>query len=221
MEKMKIDRKELILNAFADLVAMKGIDKTSLSMVAAAAKIPSSLIFYYFKNKQDMIDHLWDYTLNTYRDSFFSGQKLGDELDFVRLIQQAFLLHPYMNINHHSLQHVFSCMQFYVAIDKPLRAKYLEFVEGDLREYERFFDYYNSKGIIQIEDTRKIARQFECIFLSANTIWAIYYKNGYDEWATSSMESFCNAVGCSAELLTFLMKTYAAERAYQLATFGF
>lgn len=221
MEKEKNDRREMILNTFADIVALKGIDKTSLSMVAERADIPSSLIFYYFKNKQDLINQLWDYTLQTYRSCFFSGIKLDGDDAFMNLVQQAFLLPPYMNIHHHSLQHVFSCMQFYITIDKTIRKRYFGYTENNLKEYAAFFAYYSAKGVIHTEDMFRTARHFECVVSSANTIWAIYYKNSYDDWATSSMDGFCQAVGCSRELIQQLMQSYNAKRAFQIENYGY
>jgi AcrR family transcriptional regulator len=56
-----------ILEAAARLFAERGFDKTGISAIAEAAGINSALIYYYFKNKQALLDELIE--------NFVSGAK--------------------------------------------------------------------------------------------------------------------------------------------------
>lgn len=55
--------KRKILASAEKLFAHKGFDGTSIQDLARAAKVNKALIYYHFKNKQDIIDSLFEKTL--------------------------------------------------------------------------------------------------------------------------------------------------------------
>lgn len=56
--------KNKILSIAETLFAEKGYDGTSMQEVADTASVNKALIYYHFKNKQDIIDSLFERTLN-------------------------------------------------------------------------------------------------------------------------------------------------------------
>ena len=50
--------KERILNASIQLFSQKGYDGTRVSEIAEAAQVTKALIYYYFKSKEEILDHL-------------------------------------------------------------------------------------------------------------------------------------------------------------------
>lgn len=53
-----MDAKDRILEAATRLFASKGFDATRVSEIADAANVTKALIYYYFKSKEDILDHL-------------------------------------------------------------------------------------------------------------------------------------------------------------------
>lgn len=213
------NKKQDILHAYSLLVAQNGIDKTSISNIAKYLHVPSSLIFYYFRNKDDLINQLWDFTLETYHDCFFSRTKTEDELDFIDYVQWIFLMPPYMQKNNHSLQHVYSCMQFYLTINSQLRNTYMKYVEKCIQLYKDTFEKFCQKKIITVDDIEGTAVHFECLAFSAHTIFTVYCEapKTYDKWVETSIQNFCKSIGCSKELIKCLVDTYASTRLFQMS----
>ncbi len=52
------DAKQRIINASLALFSQKGFDATSVNEIAARAKVTKALIYYYFKSKEEILDHL-------------------------------------------------------------------------------------------------------------------------------------------------------------------
>jgi len=60
--KSELKKREIVKSIFR-LVAKDGMENISMAKIAKGIDIPSSLIFHYFKNKQELIYSLVDYTL--------------------------------------------------------------------------------------------------------------------------------------------------------------
>lgn len=70
--------KEKILKVSTKLFAKKGFDGTTVDEIAKMAKIPKSLIYYYFKNKKEILKTLF----NTFEKNFLEiRDKVIDLLD--------------------------------------------------------------------------------------------------------------------------------------------
>ncbi|HOV40680.1 MAG TPA: TetR family transcriptional regulator [Oscillospiraceae bacterium] len=52
------EAKERILHAAVELFSKKGFDGARVNEIAEAAKVNKALIYYYFKNKEDILDYL-------------------------------------------------------------------------------------------------------------------------------------------------------------------
>lgn len=58
------EAKERIINAATELFSQKGYDSTRVNDIADAANVNKALIYYYFKNKQDILDYMVHSLLN-------------------------------------------------------------------------------------------------------------------------------------------------------------
>ena len=58
------DTKEKILNIAEDLFSEKGFDATSVDLIAQKAGVNKALIYYHYKNKQDLLNSLFKRTLD-------------------------------------------------------------------------------------------------------------------------------------------------------------
>ena len=54
------DRRQRILEAARKLIAKHGFEATSTKAIASDARVPSGLVFYYFKTKDDLIEAIFD-----------------------------------------------------------------------------------------------------------------------------------------------------------------
>lgn len=52
------DAKQRIISASLSLFSRKGFDATSVKKIAEEAKVTKALIYYYFKSKEEILDHL-------------------------------------------------------------------------------------------------------------------------------------------------------------------
>lgn len=59
-----IEAKERIIKASIELFSQKGYDATRVNDIASAANVNKALIYYYFKNKQDILDFMVRSLLN-------------------------------------------------------------------------------------------------------------------------------------------------------------
>lgn len=74
MEKIK-EAKERIINAAIELFSQKGYDATRVSDIADSANVNKALIYYYFRNKQDILDYMVNSLFNN---------TMSFALDFIR-----------------------------------------------------------------------------------------------------------------------------------------
>ena len=58
------DPRARILNASIELFSQKGYDATRVSEIAESAEVNKSLIYYYFKSKEEILDTLLDALMN-------------------------------------------------------------------------------------------------------------------------------------------------------------
>lgn len=57
-EREKDERRELILNAANEIVMLEGIDNLSIRKIASRIEYSPTIIYHYFKDKDDIISHL-------------------------------------------------------------------------------------------------------------------------------------------------------------------
>ena len=52
---INLDKRELLIQAAIDLFAQKGFTETSVRDIGKAAKVNTSLVYYYFKDKEEIL----------------------------------------------------------------------------------------------------------------------------------------------------------------------
>ena len=52
---VNLDKRELLIQAAVDLFAQKGFTGTSVRDIGKAAKVNTSLVYYYFKDKEEIL----------------------------------------------------------------------------------------------------------------------------------------------------------------------
>ena len=73
----KKDKKNLILTTAKNLFSQKGYDATGMDEIALTAKVPKSLIYYHFKNKEDLLNTIIENFLNEYKQILADNSQRG------------------------------------------------------------------------------------------------------------------------------------------------
>mgnify|MGYP003794331047 FL=1 len=81
------EARERIINAAIELFSRKGYDATTVNDIAGAANVNKALIYYYFKNKQDILDFMVDSIL----DDAVSGMLDYIQTNIVQMVRDGHL----------------------------------------------------------------------------------------------------------------------------------
>jgi AcrR family transcriptional regulator len=71
------DRREEIIQALIASVTQEGSDGATIKKVAERAGVSTSLVFYYFKNKEDLLAQAWASALNHFGERLALGNQSG------------------------------------------------------------------------------------------------------------------------------------------------
>lgn len=168
------DKREQILMAYAQAIVEDGLEKASISNVSRRAGIPTSLIFYYFKNKEDMLEQLLDKVDSICQETYFPEQKFeDDDRELVEFVTRALRVHSYRE--HHTAVGpvLYFNYIFQTVVDAKVRQKYFNSTENLLQKYAERLTYYNNKGIIETTDVKMCAHLLECMINGLGNTWAI------------------------------------------------
>lgn len=149
---IKYDNKRIvILEAYHNLVAELGMENVSISKVAKEANMPTSLIFYYFENKQDLVYELIDYLLErcnniSIPDIDYSINSVSER--FVKFVDDILSIRGAIDIDSRVY---FSCLN--VALrDQKAREKFIYYIEQNDQKLLKILEYFISHGIIRCEN---------------------------------------------------------------------
>lgn len=157
-------KKMEILQGFSELIADHGLENVSMAKLAKHQGIPTSLIFYYFKNKEQLIEEMVDYVLEVCRQaSIYPLDEEGtssDEERFLQFLEKLFLERESTDSYH--------IRAYYVCYNLALRDKdaakkfyhHQEQIRLDLREKLR---YFAERGVVAIKDTEGAAEMLFCL----------------------------------------------------------
>ena len=70
-----MDPKHQILQAAVQLIAQKGFAATTIREIALMASVNLSMVHYYFKNKETLLENIVKETIGTVTDSLYRAQK--------------------------------------------------------------------------------------------------------------------------------------------------
>lgn len=163
--KIRMEKKELILNTALELFAENGYHATSISQIAAKAEISKGLTYNYFKSKKEVLDEIIKHGFNSIFENFdlnHDGILTKDE--FIYFIRQNFkFLRD--NLTHWKL--FFSLMLQPVVTD-TFSKEYNEFFDPMFRMLFNFIEAQGSKD--PEGDLIAISSMIEGSFLYAITV---------------------------------------------------
>lgn len=163
--------------------------------MAKAIDIPTSLIFYYFKNKEDMLYQLVDQIIAECEASYFPEQEfIDDDKEFIAFVERALKVHKYREKNTPVNAIIYHTYIFKASMDENIKKKHRVSTYGLLDKYSERLRYYNEKGIIHIDDPAEAARLLECLINGLGNVWAIYTDEEYDYWSGIIIDSFLTTV---------------------------
>lgn len=138
-EKKIAKRKEEILRSAANIVAQKGLQKATMEDIAAELLMTKGALYYYFKNKEDLIYQCHELILS---DSIESVQKhLKDATSATEKLKKAIAVHVEFAINEKDI---------YNLILKPQEAfpeNYLTSILVKRQRYSEIIDEIIYEGI--------------------------------------------------------------------------
>lgn len=78
-EREREERRELILSTASDIIAVEGIDSLSVRKIANKIEYSPSIIYHYFKDKDDILNHLMKRGYQKIMNALASAQDESDE----------------------------------------------------------------------------------------------------------------------------------------------
>ncbi|MHC1723288.1 MAG: TetR/AcrR family transcriptional regulator [Aminipila sp.] len=149
------NKRNIILEAFYKLVAELGMENVSMIKIAKAINIPSSLIFYYFKNKQELIYGLIDYMFEkcisvTTPDIDRTNKDLKGE--FIKFVDSLFSVNGAIEIDSRVY---FSCVNIALR-DKRAKEKFAIYTEKANEKLLRNIEYFKAEGVISCDNTAEV-----------------------------------------------------------------
>jgi AcrR family transcriptional regulator len=101
---IETDKRARILDASARLFAEHGFDGTSTKLIATEAGVPSSLLFYYFRTKDTILDALFDDNVTETMMRAFREVRPGSD-GIERVINAVHMLFNWLS-NHQRQVHI-------------------------------------------------------------------------------------------------------------------
>ncbi|MDP3388261.1 MAG: TetR family transcriptional regulator [Eubacteriales bacterium] len=177
---IKYDNKKiLILEAYHNLVAELGMENVSISKVAKEANMPTSLIFYYFENKQDLVYELIDYLLErcnniSIPDIDYSIDSVSER--FVKFIDDILSIRGAIDIDSRVY---FSCLN--VALrDQKAREKFIYYIEQNDQKLLNTLKYFISHGAIHYENLEDAVSYITVIINGLSDVYD--FENNHDKF---------------------------------------
>ncbi|WP_312647250.1 TetR/AcrR family transcriptional regulator [Aminipila sp.] len=149
------NKRNLILEAFYKLVAELGMENVSITKIAKAINIPSSLIFYYFKNKQELIYGLIDYMFDRCIDVSIPPVEMSNKDvkgEFTKFIDSMFSVKGALDIDSRVY---FSCVNIALR-DKKAKEKFIAYTQQANEKLLRYIEYFKDKGVINCDNATEI-----------------------------------------------------------------
>lgn len=141
------NKRNVILEAFYRLVAEMGMENVSMTKIAKAVNMPSSLIFYYFKNKQELIYGLIDYLFEkcisvSTPDVDRTNKDVRGE--FLKFIDCIFSVKGAVDIDSRVY---FSCVNIALR-DEKAKEKFVIYTAKANEKLLKSIEYFMSEGVL-------------------------------------------------------------------------
>ncbi len=149
------NKRNLILEAFYKLVSELGMENVSITKIAKAINIPSSLIFYYFKNKQELIYGLIDYMFDRCIGVSIPPVEMSNKDvkgEFTKFIDSMFSVKGALDIDSRVY---FSCVNIALR-DKKAKEKFTAYTQQANEKLLRYIEYFKDRGVINYDNATEI-----------------------------------------------------------------
>lgn len=145
------NKRTVILEAFYKLVAEVGMENISMTKIAKAVNMPSSLIFYYFENKQELIYGLIDYLFEkcisvSTPDIDRTNEDVKGE--FIKFVDYIFSVKGAVDIDSRVY---FSCVNIALR-DEKAKEKFAVYTEKSSDKLLKSIEYFMSQGVISCDN---------------------------------------------------------------------
>lgn len=141
-------KKNLILEAAYNVLIDEGIEGFSMSKIGKQAKIPKSLIFHYFENKDALILELVEYILNKNdrRVQEYTNPEGNITKDgFIKYIDLLFLI----DFEEKRLINAYYACFYLGARNEVIKTKLSKSIEFARNNYKINFEMFVNEGIIK------------------------------------------------------------------------
>jgi AcrR family transcriptional regulator len=147
----KLGAKERIMNVATSIFAKKGFSAATVDEIAAGAKVNKALIYYYFKNKDDLLSKIFD---NFMGESLLRFQELFRKMESEEVFSSRGRVGEMMRI----------LLGFMMENEEVLKVMFMESIKGKRdpfleimkrqagRELVELVDEARSKGVTLDED---------------------------------------------------------------------
>ena len=201
---MKTNKRQDILDAYAKAIEEFGIGNASVGKIAAKLDIPPSLIFHYFKNKDEMTVELAQEVFNACTQSYFVLERSfeNDEKEFVEFIDHVFHIHSrredqvganvYYTFVHQST--------FNQSIKDLLQASMWELTD----KCAEYLIYYTQKGIIDAKEPYFLAQKLLCLVDGLSYSYLMLEEETYLMFTRKMMENFLQELSFRGDLAKYL-----------------
>ena len=157
-------KKMEILQGFSELIADHGLENVSMAKLAKHQGIPTSLIFYYFKNKEQLVEEMVDYVLEVCRQaSIYPLDEEGtssDEERFLQLLEKLFLERESADSYH--IRAYYVCYNLALR-DKDTAKKFYHHQEQIRLDFREKLRYFAERGVVAIKDADEAAEMLFCL----------------------------------------------------------
>ncbi|MEG1716739.1 MAG: TetR/AcrR family transcriptional regulator [Lachnospiraceae bacterium] len=175
-EKQHNFKKQEILQGFSEMVAELGFENVSMAKLAKNLGIPSSLIFYYFENKKNLVEELVDFTLDNCKKKCYpliENPHSDPEIFFKEYIDELF--------GKTGASTQFETKMFFACYNLTLRdqniwQKFHNYQCHILKLIEENLEYFNSTGVIHVKDC-KISAAFIYSLVGGMTDYADFAEH--------------------------------------------
>ncbi len=154
-----------ILRGFSELITDYGLENVSISKLAGYLKIPASLIFYYFNDKEELVNETVDYVLEVCLEKskmpFGENQDLDPQEEFSRYMEKLFL-------GFQDSQETFHLRAYYVCYnlalrDNDTRKKFYDHQEALRQNFRELLEYFAERGSIKVNNVNEAVELLFCM----------------------------------------------------------
>lgn len=192
---MANNRTQEILDAYAAVIVEKGLAKASFSMIAKELEIPQSLIFHYFKNKEDLTHQLAASVFVRCEESYFCVDFAGlsPREAFAAFMDHVFHIHEFRKETIGASLYFTFMNQ--ATLDPAIRQSLQDVSASTIRRFEEMLRGAAEQGIIRPLDAAFAARRLLCLIDGLNSNWIASEPEAHAAFASRIMEDFLRSLG--------------------------